>query len=222
MLTVQETLKKMDKEKLILAYLERVPISVGLMQRTEDLSANALLNKAKKKIGDLIDRMCTVPIKKTDEPAVLFVFETVKYWYTENSYGLLHLDELKADNLDVKTYAYEFCEQAEIAGFYVSDTKRTQDDLLGLMADVLFEATFFGMEQEDLQKEKEELDRRIKEVESPDFVGIPAEEVFKELGIEEEVRSQEEENLEKEYWNKMMEYNNFLFKKALKEVISSL
>ena len=226
MKTVQEVLKEVDTEELILAYLERVPISIGLMNRTDDVSAKALLNRAKGQVRDFIERMRTIPIKKSDKPALLFVFETAKEYYTENAYALIHLDEVEKEGLETKTYAYEFCEQAEIAGFYVSDVKRTQSDLVGLMADVLFEASFFGFGQEDLEAEKEELDRRIKEVESPDFVGIPAEkaldDLYAEFGIEKEIRTEEEEIIEKAYWDKMIEYNNFLFKKALKEVIEDL
>ena len=222
MKTVQETLRGMDVEELALAYLERVPISVGLMERTDDISAKALLDRAKGKIYSFIGRMRTVPIKETDSPAMLFVYEAVKDFCPENQYGLVHLDELEKDGLDAKTYAYEFCEQAEIAGFFVSDAKRTQDDLLGLMTDVLFEASFFGLEQERLAEEKAELDRRVKEINSPGFVGIPAEEVFKELGIEEEVRSEEEKMLEREYWDKMIEYDRFLFRKALGEAVALL
>ena len=86
----------------------------------------------------------------------------------------------------------------------------------------LFCFRYFGFEQESLQEELDELDRRIKEVESPDFVGIPEEEVWKELGIEKEVRSEDENELEKIYNDALIKYNNFMYKKALREVMDSL
>lgn len=42
--------------------------------------------------------------------------------------------------LDAPSYAYEFSPQSKIVRFFVADNRRTQDDIYGLMADVMYEA----------------------------------------------------------------------------------
>ena len=221
MKTVQEVLKELETEELINAYLERVPISTKLMMETEDKSAKDLLLYARGRVREYIDRLRTIPVDGCEETHILFAYETMKE-YRENDYALVRLSDIRTKGLNSHSYAYEFSPQSEIVGYVVADTKRTQDDLIGLMTDVLYEASFFGFEQESLQEELDELDRRIKEVESPDFVGIPEEEVWKELGIEKEVRSEDENELEKIYNDALIKYNNFKYKKALREVMDSL
>ena len=222
MKTVQEVLKELDTEELITAFLERVPITPKVMYESE-VSAQELLINVRIQIEQFIDRMRTLPIKKGENTGLLFAFETIKEFYKENAYALVHIEELKEKGLEAESYAYEFTDQEEIAGFLVSDTKRTQKDLIGLMVDVLFEASFFGFKQERLNEEKEELNRRIEETKSPDFIGIPAEKAFedlyKEFGIEKEIETEEEKAIRNIYNKAMIDYNNFLYKKALQEVI---
>ena len=225
MKTVQEVLKELDTEELVTAFMERVPITPKLMRETE-IPAQQLLINVRIQIEKFIDRMRTIPIKKGKNTGLFFTFETIKEFYKENAYALVHIEELKEKGLEAESYAYEFTDQAEIAGFLVSDTKRTQKDLLGLMTDVLFESSFFGFEQEKLQEEKDELNKRIQEVESPNFVGIPAEKAFedlyKEFGIEKEIETEEEKAIRNIYNKAMIDYNNFLYKKALQEVINAI
>ena len=225
MKTVQEVLKELDTEELVTAFLERVPITPKVMYESE-VSAQELLINVRIQIEQFIDRMRTLPIKKGENTGLLFAFETIKEFYKENAYALVHIEELKEKGLEAESYAYEFTDQEEIAGFLVSDTKRTQKDLIGLMVDVLFEASFFGFKQERLNEEKEELNRRIEETKSPDFVGIPAEKAFedlyKEFGIEKEIETEEEKAIRNVYNKAMIDYNNFLYKKALQEVIETV
>ena len=87
-------------------------------------------------------------------------------------YCLVHADEVLSDGVDAKTYAYEFTNQSEIVGFLVTDSEYTRRHIYGLMADVLYQASFFGYKQEGLAEALVDLDRSIKEVENGNVLSI--------------------------------------------------
>ena len=60
---------------------------------------------------------------------------------------------------------YEFTRQEEIVGFLVSDTEFTQREIYEVLADVLYEASFFGYEQERLEDKIQKLRRAEKAIE---------------------------------------------------------
>ena len=222
MKTVQETLQELDRDELISCYLERQPISVATLKKTTNMTACELLEYVRNKIGKFIDHMRTVPIIKSEGTCILFVYEKVNEYFLEEGYALVHQDEIVELGNKAHTYAYEFSPQGEIAGYYVADNKRTQDDIYGLMTDVLFEASFFGFEQEAMLEEKEKLEESIKEVESGEAKTIEVDDLFEHFGLEREKRSEEEKEIRERYSTIMIEYNNFLYNKALQEVIATL
>ena len=105
----------------------------------------------------------------------------------------------------------------------MADTKLTQENLLNLMTDVLYEASFSGYTEEDVAKEFREFEEACKEAET-DGEGA-AEEEFCEAAYvkpEPEMRSEEEIRLADAYSNARGEYSAFLRKKALRDVMDSL
>ena len=226
MRTVQEVLKDMDTEELVYSYLERITLYYKRLEQSEDISAKEFVERAKSKIRNFIEYMRTIPVVKADEDYVLFAFEHVTDIITEYSASLARMNELSGNIEDVQSYAYEFTPHNEIAGFYVSDTKRTQKHLLELMTDVLFEATFFGFSPDDVEEKRKEIDDSLKESELSMEKAIPAEKAFADLfekfGIEKENISGEEKSAENAYHMARIQYDRVLYLKALKEVIDNL
>ena len=222
MRTVQEVLRDMDTEELVYSYLERNRLYYRELEQFENVSGKELVERAKSKIRNFIEYMRTIPVVKRNKDCVLFAYEHVTDIITEYSSALVYIDDLSGNIEDIQSYAYEFTPHNEIAGFYVANTKRTQKHLLELMTDVLSEATFFGFSPEDVEEKRNELEKSLKEAEDSMKNAIPAEKAFEKLhdkwGIEQEVVSEEEKKFEIAYYGARLEYDRFLYLKALKEV----
>lgn len=225
MQTVQEALLNADIDQLVELYIgDGIPTKYLI--KNEELTAKKYAEKVQNKIRNFIKKLQTIKITSPKEPHILFAFKYAKEYYTETGFGMVKQQELLEKREDAPSYAYEFSPQSEIVGFLISNDKYTQQNLPDLLVDVLNEASFFGFDQERLQEEQEELDRRIAETKSPDFVGIPAEDVFKELqekyGIEEDIQTEEEKEAEKTYLDAMLAYNKILYTKQIYEILKTL
>ena len=116
---------------------------------------------------------------------------------------------MKEEDLSkVETYAYEFTEQKEALGFLVADTKLTQDNIMDVVIDFLYEISFFGYEQEHLAGVIKKLDETMKEIkEHPERLKrVDLDELREKCGIPVEEIYPEEEKLEKAYYEAEMEY----------------
>ena len=109
----------------------------------------------------------------------------------------------------------------------MADTKRTQENLLDLMTDVLYEASFFGYTKEDQDEAIKEMEAEEEGCEEEEGVkdGEPEEDIVDEPELkrpEREEKAEEETALEKAYRKASDEYAAFLRKKALREVFVSV
>lgn len=225
MKTVQECLKELDIERLIDEYLDRDYIRREMIKvmKKKDMTTKELLYRYREAIREYIEYMRHVPLEQPEEQGLLYVYQTLPglirddYWH-----DLVIIPELREKGVDAEDYSYILCSRGEIAGFLVADTKLTQEHLLTLMADVLYEASFFGYTQEDIDdylKEEEETndvpddDEALKEWKS-----VTSNHKRPELAH----RPEEELRLEKIYNQAKYEYADYLHNKARLEVIKTL
>ncbi len=229
MKTVQECLQELDIEELTDSYLAIPYIRremTELMRKENTLTGKKIRNLFRNKIREYIGYMRTTPVEISEDPAILYVYEVLegdtrdKYWH-----GLVYLSELKDKGVEAEDYSYTLCTHQQVAGFLVADTKLTQENLLALMTDVLYEASFSGYTEEDVAKEIRDFEEACKEVEADGKgAGEVAEDEFCEADHvkPEQERSEEELRLADAYSNARGEYSAFLRKKALRNVISAL
>ena len=85
-----------------------------------------------------------------------------------------------------KEKEYDILPQAEIMGFLVAETEMTQRYIYELAANVMYEASFFGFEEEDKQEVVEELKKRTEEIKSGTTEYHTWEEFKKECDFDEE------------------------------------
>ena len=233
MKTVQEWLRELDTEELIDSYLAQKMLRkemVRAMQTRDNIIAKDLWLKYRNAIREYIEYLRTVPIEITDEPAVLYVYEGVSLTLRHRCcHGLVHVSELQEKGVEAEDYSYVLCPHGEVAGFFVADTKRTQDHLLELMTDVLYEASFFGYTKEDLDaaiKEMEEEEIEIDAEGENDEAGEgETDEALVESEMKRPAREEKTENeteLEKAYWKACGDYGDFLRQKALRDVFISV
>ena len=91
---------------------------------------------------------------------------------------------------DDQNYGIDFSDWKDIVDCEVSDTSIYKYGKDKVLANILFELTFFGMDYktsiENLKKESEELKRRIDEIKKGEAKYYTLEEVRKDLGLPEE------------------------------------
>ena len=175
MKTVQQYLKELDWDRLIDTYLFEHPIEYN-HPALAGLTVSQIREKYTEGMRKFIERLCGLTPKADPDGRVGILFahrciEVGSLSGTED-YCLVHADEVLSDGVDAKTYAYEFTDQSEIVGFLVADSEYTRRHIYGLMADVLYQASFFGYRQEGLAEALEDLDRSIKEVENGNVLSI--------------------------------------------------
>lgn len=139
--------------------------------------------------------------------------ELQKYCTTTTNHSLHSLDTLKTFSIDEITqyiheinegrpegYAFEFSPWSEILGYQVSMGNVNRIELQDCIYAVLHEMTFNGMTEESQNERRQELETSIKEAEEIDKLPLEerqkyyhdVEEVWKELGLPEDTRSEEE------------------------------
>ncbi len=226
MKTVQEYLQALDIEELTDSYLAIPYIRremTELLRKESTLTGKRIWNLFREKIREYIGYMRTTPVETSEDPAILYVYEVLegdvrdKYWH-----GLVYLSELNDKGVEAEDYSYTLCTHKQVAGFLVADTKLTQENLLALMTDVLYEASFSGYTEEDVAKEIRDFEEACNEVEAGgEGIAEEAEEICEADYIKQEsdLRSEEEIRLAKAYSNAREEYSAFLRKKALRNVI---
>ena len=198
MRTVQQYLKEADRTRLIDTYIIDHPPEYENPD-LKQLSVSEIDTMLRNSLGRLIDRMCNLPVSYSDDDiGILFAHRCLSDESNPSGfqYPLVFLHEILSEGQDYHTYVYEFTKQEEIAGFLVSDNELTQRNIYGLLSDVLYQASWFGVEQEDLQHEAEKLEQSLEEAEGHD--GIPFDEFKKEFEAEFGIKLDEESPDERE------------------------
>lgn len=162
MQTVQAAFRQADTEELIDAYLSEYPL------RMDDFADEVTIGEAKTftriKLRDYLERLRNLPIKAATEGEHLFyVYHRPKEGIAEAAFALVLLAELKQKRIRAADYAFEFTDQAEIMGYYIADSRLTKHYLTELLVYIMYEASFFGFEQEDLQENLVDLKTRVQE-----------------------------------------------------------
>ena len=218
MKTVQQYLKELDWDRLIDTYLFEHPFEYR-DPALAGLTVSLIRERYTEGMRKFIERLCGLTPK--DDPdgrvGILFAHRCIEVepMSRTEGYCLVHADEVLSDGENAKTYAYEFTDQSEIVGFLVADVEYTRRHVYGLMADVLYQASFFGYRQEGLAEALEDLDRSIKEVENGNVLSI--DEIMEKYIPEHE--SERKDPAEKDLRNTVLkaafDYNEHFKKKEL-------
>ena len=217
MKTVQECLREFDMEELLNAYLA-IPFirneMTEVMKKKDAGTGKEIWNIFRDRIRKYIEYMRNTTVEPSEELSVLYVYEVPEgSLWGRFSHGLVHISELKEKGTDAEDYSYTLCTHKQVAGFLVADTKLTRDNLLGLMKEVLYEASFYGYTEEEIEEE-------IQNIETEEFEDDSFEAAF--MNYKSKPKSEDEMRLEKACNKAREEYSVFLRKKALLEVIESL
>ena len=187
MRTIQEYFRELDTEKLIETYLTEYPINYKDF-RNKDMTISQIEEYVNKKLHDFIERMKTITVenRKDSFRGILYVHRCIKDGLNDQSYCLADIVEILSGDIKETDYGYDILPQAEIMGFLVAETEMTQRYIYELAANVMYEASFFGFEEEDKQEVVEELKKRTEEIKSGTTEYHTWEEFKKECDFDEE------------------------------------
>lgn len=163
MKTVQETLREMDKEELIRHFFYKHPNNLDKFN--DNLTIGQAKARAKRIIKEYIERLENITVKPNDEQLIFYMYEYLDTYNLKRIRGLSSVKDLREKGVAAPNYGIEYTTQEEIMGYWVADTERTQYYLDDLMVEILWDASFFGAEQEKLPEAVKELEEADKEIE---------------------------------------------------------
>lgn len=222
MRTVQEALNDFDEGELIDDYYDKHPID--LIDCDDDMDVVEAKSAAFAVMKYYLQRLKTLPIKQGEDQGIFFVHRYIEDGVGSETSALVYLNELKSKGDQALPYAYDLIEQSEILGYWVAETDLTLYYLEDLLIDIMYEASEYGIEQEDLQAEKNELVQASK---SPLISEKLDWEKFKqdfadEMGFQLDKQSAEESKLERKVIEAVSAYNEYSRKKELCKVMDLL
>lgn len=164
MKTVQETLREMDKKELLRKFFYEHHNKLDSFD--DDLTIAQAKERANKVIGKYIERLEAMEVKPNDRQMIFYMYEYLGSYKLDQNRGLCTVADLQEKGIEAPNYGIEYTTQEEIMGYCVADTEMTQYYLNDLMVEIIWDASFFGVEQEKLPeaiKELEEADKEIDE-----------------------------------------------------------
>jgi len=218
---IQDYLVEADIDRLIDHYFSKYPIKLSAVP--DHLSAEEARAVARRNVETYIERLRGLIIEPSDDGRNYILFSHHSYEEEGlSTSSLVCVEELLTEGVEAKTYSYIMDAQETIMGFYVGENEFTQRHLDELLAEVLYEASFFGFNQEKRQQTIRELDETIKEYENGSGESIDMEDLWAELGLEWEERDETERELYHAVTKAIYEYNEHMKRKELQAVLDRL
>ena len=228
MKTIQEVIRELDTEKIENAYFYEHDPKIWELSpdKYDDMTFREYKVRRSTHFQEFLQSLLDIePKPEEGRNNILFLSKNLD-GEDDLSIHLAYSDEiLKAESFDYdsfNTYDFSLAPRNEAMSFLVSDNKLTQDNLMKLVVEFLWEISFYGYDEEDVKREAEELDRRFKSFEEHPEKGRPAEEVFEALrvkhGLPKEEIYPEEEAFKDRKTVAVMEYNQYCRAVELKRI----
>ncbi|EEJ71926.1 DUF6557 family protein [Lactobacillus ultunensis] len=184
MKTVQEVLKSLDEKDIINTYLYRYSAS-SIEDFPEEKPIDEAKTIARETITEFIHELKEITPKFPENKnyGIFYSYWVLHNGFKEPNFELTFLNEIyQKDN--PQNYGYELTNRDEIMGYLVSDDGLTQYYLEDLIVDILYNASFWGYDNETFKKEQERIFQELKESEDEDLgKSMTLEEFEKEMGI---------------------------------------
>ena len=224
MLTVQETLKQVNLDELIDSYVMKVFSSTStLLAVPDNVTFGEYFEEKRNNASIIINNLMDAEIKEESE-AILFVCHRYNDDEGDIAFELVEMEDISADNW--KDRAQGYCYMAEpferIASYKIADTYLTQRNLMELLTDVLYEASWFGPNQEKRKNFIKSLEESAKDIDKAEPINHLFEIIEKETGWTPEIRDPEEKAKEEELYKKVGEYNRYCFLREVEKLRQSL
>ena len=219
MKTIQEVIREMDAEKIESTYFYEHDSKIWELppDKYDGVTLREYKNQRSKHFYKFLRSLFDIePKPEEGRDNILFLAKTLDE-EDDLAIHLAYSDEiLKAESCDYEhfsTYDFSLTPRNEAMAFLVAYNKLTQDNIMKLVVEFLWEISFYGYDEEDVRREAEELDRRLKSFKEHPEKGRPADEVFEEFRVKhglprEEIYPREDELRDKKS-SAVMEYNQY-------------
>lgn len=213
--TVQMYLAQLNKENIINAYYNLIKDEIE--NENKDISSHGSLYTYRNIISNFIDKLIQLDIDQEGNKGIILpykVYDIDDFIEPSLHTGLIYENELKENKINTESYAYEFLPQSTIVGFYIANTKYANENIYDVVADIMYEASFFGYNEENKQKTKDDLNAAIEDIKNGKFKTVSFENYKKEFNIK--------ENPKHDRIKMIIECNRYLYEKELKNVMDLL
>jgi len=195
MKTVQEWLNEVDEEALADEYFWENPIDF-VMLRNQNRTVAEIRRAAREQFIGYVRKMRTIavpPRKEGDKTAVFYASKGHRDHKRGIVAELCNIEEVLASD-EPEHYGCELTDHAEVMGYLVADTPLTTKNIISVLAQILFDTSFFGYDQEGLPDVLESLKRSDEDIEEGRTYTL--EEVREHLGLPPEDPDEEADELE--------------------------
>ena len=169
---VKDYLLEVDEESLVEFFFEKYAILSSYEYYEDDLQEMRIKEFREERImyvRKLIDRLKKLEIKESKDPGIFFVYRLENH-QDDLYFDMTTVSELRKKGVKAECFGFDIERQEEILSWYIPDTILNRRFIKELLAYILNEASFFGIEQEGLgelyerlDEAKEESDRLIEE-----------------------------------------------------------
>ena len=179
MKTVKQYLTELDADKLVETYFGKRSKSLAdyyydakleeeddedseYYENIKNMSVMEFAENKIKLLHEYIDYLKTLVITESEDgkQGIIYAYRCLDGYYSLHESvctEMVLLEELLENPDGCENYGYIFTKFSEILSFFVADNKYTQENIYDVIADVLWNASYMGYRQEDLEKEQEYL-----------------------------------------------------------------
>ena len=220
MKTVQEWIRETDIDKLADAYFYEYPIEYERYINSEK-KVSEIKDAYRKRFYEFIEQLKSIEPKalSDDERGIFFCHKAYgKDMKNPETVLCIESEFLKCDK--PQTYSWILTDFDEIMGYYIAETETTIKNINDALAQIIYEMTFFGYSQEDIEKGRLELEEAEKEAD--EGKAVSAENLFADLGIEPQPRDEEDTEMLGKIYLMENEYNQYWLRKEVEKVRDQL
>ena len=216
MKTVQEWIKETDVEELADTYFYEYPIEYERYVNSEK-TVSEIKGTYRKRFYEFIEQLKSIEQKSlSDDEQGIFFCHKAYGRDMKNPETVLCIESyiLECDN--PQTYSWILTDFDEIMGYYIAETETTIKNINDVLAQIIYEMTFFGYSQDDIEKGRLELEEAAKEADEGKVVSM--ETTFADLGIEPQPRDEEVTEMLGKIYSVENEYNQYWLRKEVEKV----
>ena len=205
MKTVQKLLNEVNEHELVDTYFAEFPIDYEMIPAKE-MMLGEIKDRLKSRLLEFIRRMKELDVQSDDRPCVFFACKQYQDGAKKIGAKMCHLDDICTID-HPECYSWLFVDFAKVMGYFIADTDITRENICIVLAQILYEMSFFGYTQADMEEERKKLEDSQAEVERGEY--YTSEEVREHLGLPPKVPDPEAEALERDIRTAEHTYNTF-------------
>ncbi len=195
MKTVQEWLNEVDEESLADEFFWEYPIDF-VMLPDQNHTVAKIRRVARERFISYVRKMRTLavpPRGDDDKTAVFYASKGHRNHERGIVAELCHMEEVLVSD-EPEHYTCDFVDHAKVMGYFVADTPLTTKNIVTVLAQILFDTSSFGYDQERLPEVLESLKRSEEDIKAGRVYST--EEFWERLGLPPEEPDEEADELE--------------------------